>query len=300
MGAGTRPREWLKRGIELRHFAALGAVADGASFSRAAVALGYTQSAVSQQIAALERIVGVKLVERPGGQRSVTLTEAGAMLLAHAHAIGMRLAAAEADLEALLEGSLGTLRVGSFQAAGARILPEALRRFLAAMPDVHVDLTEAVTDGDLVAQVERGELDLAFVVDPVRGGALESARLLRDPFFLIVPAGRSLSDLAGGQTNGRLHLPVVCFRSCDVTREVLGYLRESTASTPRSSSPPTTTRRCRGPSPPGSVQQSCRASRSTSRIRRPSSSSSGPGRRPGRYRSSGMEAGRCTPRRTPS
>ena len=88
-------------------------------------ALGYTQSAVSQQIAALERIVGQKLVHRPGGQRAVTLTDAGALLLEHVHAIGTRLAAAEADLGALADGERGTLRVGSFQAAGARILPRS-------------------------------------------------------------------------------------------------------------------------------------------------------------------------------
>ena len=70
---------WL--GVELRHFAALEAVAQSASFGRAAARLGYTQSAVSQQIQMLERIVGQKLVERPGGPKPVSLTEAGEVLL---------------------------------------------------------------------------------------------------------------------------------------------------------------------------------------------------------------------------
>jgi DNA-binding transcriptional LysR family regulator len=230
VGEGVRPRTrsagWLRKGVELRHFAALEAVAEGASFSRAARALGYTQSAVSQQIAALERIVGQKLVHRPGGQRAVSLTDAGAMLLEHARAIGSRLAAAEADIDALAEGARGTLRVGSFQAAGARILPEVLRRFLAEAPDVRLELTESVTDLELVGRVERGELDLAFAIEPLAGGPFRAEPLLRDPFFLILPAGTTLDELAGPARDGTLHLPVVCFRTCAATRDVLNFLRD--------------------------------------------------------------------------
>src|ERR687896_1360524 len=121
---------WL--GVELRHLAALQAVADEGSFGRAAERLGYTQSAVSQQIAALERIVGQRLVERPGGPKPVSLTEAGRLLLTHADAIAARVAAAQADLTALAEGQAGTLRVGVFQSVGQRILPEVMRRVLRA------------------------------------------------------------------------------------------------------------------------------------------------------------------------
>ncbi|MDX6508743.1 MAG: hypothetical protein QOG81_495, partial [Gaiellaceae bacterium] len=92
------PDRWL--GVELRHLAALEAVSREGSFGRAATALGYTQSAVSQQIATLERIVGEKLIERPGGPKPVSLTEAGRLLLRHAEAIVARIAAAQADLTA--------------------------------------------------------------------------------------------------------------------------------------------------------------------------------------------------------
>src|SRR5581483_10123196 len=88
-------------GVELRHLAALQALAQERSFGRAGRRLGYTQSAISQQIAALERAVGERLVERPGGPRPVTLTEAGRLLLRHADAIVARLQAAQADMAAL-------------------------------------------------------------------------------------------------------------------------------------------------------------------------------------------------------
>src|SRR5216110_2796185 len=128
------PDRWL--GVELRHLIALEAVAREGSFGRAATSLGYTQSAVSQQIATLERIVGERLVERPGGPKAVSLTEAGELLLTHADAIAARMAAAQADLTALGEGQAGTLRVGVFQSVGQRILPEVMRRFLGAWPRV--------------------------------------------------------------------------------------------------------------------------------------------------------------------
>src|ERR671927_2003080 len=138
------PDRWL--GIELRHLTALEAVGREGSFGRAAISLGYTQSAVSQQIAALERIVGARLVERPGGPRPVSLTEAGELLVRHAEAIAARLAAAQADLAALADGQAGTLRVGIFQSVGQRILPELMRRFIARWPRVDVTLMESADD----------------------------------------------------------------------------------------------------------------------------------------------------------
>src|ERR1700746_3867615 len=114
-------------GLELRHLAALEAVGRTHSFGRAARELGYTQSAVSQQIAIMERIVGQKLVERRGGPKPVSLTEAGELLLRHADAIVAQLDAAEADMAALADGAAGPLRVGIFQSVGARVLSALLR-----------------------------------------------------------------------------------------------------------------------------------------------------------------------------
>src|SRR5438093_6935637 len=127
-------------GVELRHLAALEAVARTRSFGKAARELGYTQSAVSQQVAQLERAVGQRLVERPGGPRPVDLTDAGRLLLRHADAIVAQLDAAHADMDAFAEGAAGPLRVGIFQSVGARILPALLRRFREAYPRVEVSI----------------------------------------------------------------------------------------------------------------------------------------------------------------
>src|SRR5436305_971662 len=119
------PDRWL--GIEIRHLAALRAVAEECSFGRAAERLGYTQSAISQQIARLEAAVGQRLVERPGGPRPISITEAGTVLLGHADRIVGQMQAARADLAALAAGETGKLRIGSYQSAGTRLLPPLLR-----------------------------------------------------------------------------------------------------------------------------------------------------------------------------
>jgi molybdate transport repressor ModE-like protein len=186
------PDRWL--GIELRHFLALEAVARAGSFGKAAASLGYTQSAVSQQIATLERIVGQRLVERPGGPKAVSLTEAGRLLLTHADAIAARVAAAQADLTALGDGEAGALRVGVFQSVGQRILPELMRRFLKAWPLVDVTLTESADDAELLGLVERGELDLTFSDLPLIEGPFDSVELMRDPYVLVVPSDSPLAS----------------------------------------------------------------------------------------------------------
>jgi DNA-binding transcriptional LysR family regulator len=183
---------WL--GVELRHFLALEAVAREGSFGKAATALGYTQSAVSQQIATLERLVGHRLVDRPGGPKPVSLTDAGRLLLRHADAIAARVAAAQADLTALAEGQAGSLRVGVYQSVGQRILPELMRRFLDAWPQVNVTLTESADDEELLGLIERGELDLTFADLPLTDGPFDSIELMRDPYVLVVRADSPLAE----------------------------------------------------------------------------------------------------------
>ena len=206
--------QWL--GVELRHLAALEAVARTGSFGRAARELGYTQSAVSQQMAQLERIVGQRLFHRPGGPRRVEPTEAGLLLLGHADAIVAQLDAARADMAALAEGAAGTLRVGIYQSVGARLLPALVRRFRAQWPRVGVRVREESSATDLLRLLEHGELDLTFADLPLREGPFEWAELLQDPYVLLVSADSDLASLESAPSLREVaKLPLIGRRSTD-------------------------------------------------------------------------------------
>jgi DNA-binding transcriptional LysR family regulator len=201
--------------VEIRHLVALETVVQTGSFVRAGTALGYSQSAISQQIATLERAAGLQLLTRPGGRRPVTPTDAGQRLLRHARRASAAMRAAEADLRALADGEAGTLRVGTFQSAGVRLLPGAMRRYVERWPGVEVRLSEAGYDEELHGLLERGELDLAFVIesdDP----AFERVRVLSDPYVLLAPTG---SELARSTRPIRPHeiarLPLIGYRRAD-------------------------------------------------------------------------------------
>jgi DNA-binding transcriptional LysR family regulator len=202
---------WL--GVELRHFAALEAVGRTRSFGRAARELGYTQSAVSQQVAQLERAVGQRLVERPGGPRPVDLTDAGRLLLRHADAIVAQLDAAHADMDAFAEGAAGPLRVGIFQSVGARILPGLLRRFKQDWPRVEVSVREETDAADLLRLLEHGELDLTFADLPLPEGPFESDEVLTDPYVLLVQSGSVLAEREAAPSLRELGgMPLVTWR----------------------------------------------------------------------------------------
>jgi molybdate transport repressor ModE-like protein len=217
---------WL--GLELRHLVALKAVAEEGSFGRAAQKLGYTQSAISQQIATLERIVAQRLVDRPGGPRPVSLTEAGQVLLRHADGIAARLQAAHADLAALQAGDAGPLRIGTYQSVGAKVLPTLLREFTTSWPQVDVTLVESANDSELIDRVERGELDLTFVMLPLEPGPFEFAELMRDPYVLLVQAGSPLAARDRPPTLREIaELPLIGNRQCRSVREVEARVRMS-------------------------------------------------------------------------
>jgi DNA-binding transcriptional LysR family regulator len=179
--------------VELRHLLALRAVARSGSFSRAAEDLGYTQSAISQQIAMLERIVGLPLFERRGGRRQVVLSEAGVLLLRHTRAIIDRFQSAKADLAAFSAGAKAALHIGAYESVSARILPAILGVFAAKWPQVEIDLRDS-SDSDLLSLVEAGELDLAFVMDSeILSEGFKTTELLQDPYVLLVPAESPLA-----------------------------------------------------------------------------------------------------------
>ena len=117
---------WL--GVEVRHLAALRAVAEEGTFGAAALRLGYAQSAISQQIAALERTSATGSSTGLVGLARCTLTRAGELLLGHAESIMTRLSAARIDLDSLGNEDVGTtIRIGAYQSVAAAILPLILQ-----------------------------------------------------------------------------------------------------------------------------------------------------------------------------
>jgi DNA-binding transcriptional LysR family regulator len=210
-----RPNGWI--GVELRHFLALDAVAGEASFNRAAAKLGYTQSAISQQIATLERVVGQKLIERPGGSQPVRLTRAGEIVMEHAHAIGERLASAQADLNSLTAGELDPIRVGFFGRGVGALVPGICRRLEQQRDDVVIRFSIGKDDDELLGLARRGETDLTFVQLPVHDTEFEHTTLLEDEYVLVVRPGTraiapELDELAA--------LPLIAFntgKTCQLT-----------------------------------------------------------------------------------
>lgn len=178
-------------GLDLRHLAALRAIAEQGSFKSAAQALGYTPSAISQQITSLERTIGSRVVLREHGRRALGLTDAGLVMLRHLNAIEARLDAARAEIGALASGEVGPLRVVACESIAARFLPDVLRRFRAERPDVDVVVDETPFDPELVS-LERGGHDIAFGVLPLPDGPFQATVVLTDPWVLVAEAGSAV------------------------------------------------------------------------------------------------------------
>src|SRR5215210_3532678 len=134
------------------------AVAHQRSFSRAARELALSQPAVSNQVAALEREIGARLLHRaPGGLR---LTREGEILLEHADAISERFQLAESQLSLAAHGQRTRLRIGAFPTALAGLVPAAIARVRERYPDTRVTVDEG--GDDLPGRVRAGELHLAL------------------------------------------------------------------------------------------------------------------------------------------
>ena len=193
--------------LDVRRMKVLREVARRGSFSAAAEALSFTQSAVSQHVAALERETGAKLVER--GSRGVRLTDAGRVLVGHTEAILARIECAEEELAALAGLRGGRLRLISFQSGGATLAPRAVAVFHESHPHVELSMLEAEPD-EAAVRLRAGEVDLALVYDhpavnDMISRDLELVHLLDDRYEAILPAGHplakrrrlALADLAG-------------------------------------------------------------------------------------------------------
>jgi molybdate transport repressor ModE-like protein len=183
--------------LDVRRLRVLQEVARQGSFSAAADALSFTQSAVSQQIAALEKETGATLLQRgPGGVR---LTDAGRALVSHTDTILAQLADAERELAAIAGLRGGRVRLASFPSAGATLVTEAVSRFKEHHPEVELSLSEGEPDVTVPA-LRRGDFDLAVAFDyrPDREASelregLDCIPLLDDPVRVVLPADHPLA-----------------------------------------------------------------------------------------------------------
>jgi DNA-binding transcriptional LysR family regulator len=169
-------------------------VVERGSFSAAAEAMSYTQSAVSQAIARLEAEMGTTLVVRD--RRGVRPTAAGATLVEQAEAIFAQVDAAEAELAAVMGLRGGRLRMASFPSAGATLMPEAIAVFRAGHPDIALTLAEGEPE-EIAPRLRAGEIDLALLFEfpgvvEWTGATLRSVTLLEDPMHVVLPAAHPL------------------------------------------------------------------------------------------------------------
>ncbi|EOD69840.1 LysR family transcriptional regulator [Amycolatopsis vancoresmycina] len=168
--------------FELRHLRTMAAVAEEGTFGQAAVRLGYTQSSVSQQIAALEKAVGGPLFDRPGGPKPVRITPLGEVVLAHGREL-LAKAAALTDAVGRFRAGHGRIDIGTFQSVSNLILPAVIRRLLDEHPGCDIRLSDVPPEDARI-----GELDLLFHDGPV-GGDVERVELFDEPYLLVTGAG---------------------------------------------------------------------------------------------------------------
>jgi DNA-binding transcriptional LysR family regulator len=170
----------------------LRAVVVSGSMTAAATQLGYTASAVSQQVAVLEKEAGIALLERFG--RGVRPTAAGRALIGYTDAISRSVAEAETALADLRDGRTGRLALRYFTSVGPTLVAPALARLRREHPAVRIDLKLAEQE-DPLAELERGNADLAVVVRPDDRGrrGIRLIHLLDDPLYAILPVGHPLA-----------------------------------------------------------------------------------------------------------
>lgn len=179
--------------IDLRALRALVAVADRRSFRSAGKALGYTQSAISHQVAVLERALSAPMFTRPGGRGAVALTPAGDATYRRARRVLGEIETLGADVAAIERDERPTLRIGVFQTATTELLPSALRTLREQRPNVEVILSEIQEPGPAFDRLASGQLDLAFIVNPEPDERVRSIPLLEDRWVILT---RRDSELA--------------------------------------------------------------------------------------------------------
>lgn len=185
----------IKNGLGLRELRAVVAVAELGSFRRAAAELGYTQSALSHQVSALEAALGWPLFHRPGGRGQVRLTPAGEAVRRRARRVLSEVEGIAAEAEEAERGASVSIRVGVSQTTAAEIMPAALQAFRVEHPGVEVVLSD-IDDGASVADaLSKGRLDLAFTVDPEPDDRIEALPTLDDPLVLLTRRDSEIAEL---------------------------------------------------------------------------------------------------------
>ncbi|ALG13787.1 LysR family transcriptional regulator [Kibdelosporangium phytohabitans] len=180
--------------LDVRRMQVLRAVVTSGSVTSAAGNLGYTPSAISQQLAVLEKEAGVALLERVG--RGVRATPAGRLLTEHAAIISKNLTDAESALRDLREGKTGQLSIRYFSTAGVALVPPAMAQLRRDHPGVQIDL-KLIDPEDPLPEVEEGRADVAIVVFPRMNPPRKGVRLIHlmhDPLRAVLPKGHRLAS----------------------------------------------------------------------------------------------------------
>jgi DNA-binding transcriptional LysR family regulator len=170
--------------VELKHLQALMGIADTGSFSAAAASIGTVQSNVSAHVARLERELDVQLVDRSSGR----LTEEGEVVIERARRVMNELEAMVADVTALREEVVGTVRLGVIGTTGRWLVPQLFDLLRARHPHIHLNVAEG-SSVPLEQQLASGQLDLAVVTFPLSGDDVLAARLFDEDLVLVLPSG---------------------------------------------------------------------------------------------------------------
>ncbi len=174
--------------MELKHLQALVGIADTGSFSAAAATIGTVQSNVSAHIARLERELQVQLVDRASGR----LTEEGDVVVARARRIMNELSDMVADVVALRQEVVGTVRLGVISTTGRWLVPQLFDLLRAKHPHIHLNVAEG-SSMQLGVQLGSGQLDLAVVTLPLSGDEVIAAHLFDEDLVLVLPHDHPLS-----------------------------------------------------------------------------------------------------------
>jgi molybdate transport repressor ModE-like protein len=198
------PDGWAS--LEVRHLRAFVAVAEAGSFVVAARRLGYSQPAISQQLRALERLIGRPLfVRTAGGRTGLKLTDAGVALLPRANELLSQVSQMRGAVEKGADGSSRVLSVLTVESLGVRILPRVLRNFRREHPAVRIQIAGVTSAEGSWAAVENGDADLALTVPPPAAGPFEARPIFVEPYVLLSGRRhpvRELNELEGRRLLG--------------------------------------------------------------------------------------------------